>query len=64
MKVVENMLTVTVMVLVLAVWALVGFVVWVPLLTRAMFLFSADVLHSTLTAQPPSAVRLADCFDS
>jgi hypothetical protein len=38
-------------------WAAIGFILWVPLLVRATTVFSAMVVHATITAQRPDALR-------
>ena len=40
----------------LAVWAVIGFVFWVPLLARSIFAFSISVLYVTLTRQNPTSI--------
>ena len=41
---------------VLGVWAVVGFVFWIPLLTRQVATFSALILYMTLTNQDSATV--------
>jgi hypothetical protein len=35
----------------LFMWAIVGFLLWIPLLVRAIFSFSLSLVHATLTTQ-------------
>jgi hypothetical protein len=39
------------------VWAVIGFVLWIPLLVRVTTVFSAMVVHATITGQRPDALR-------
>jgi hypothetical protein len=41
----------------LAVWAVVGFLFWIPLLFRVTTVFSAIVVHAAITRQEPSQLR-------
>jgi hypothetical protein len=55
-------LTVTVMtfiifVITLTAWALVGFIFWIPILTRATTVFSGMILYATLTHQNADILR-------
>jgi len=40
----------------LAVWTVIGFIFWVPLLARSIFAFSISVLYVTLTRQNPHRI--------
>lgn len=45
---------VLVLLVALAVWAVVGFIFWIPLLIRATSVFSTSLVHSAITNQKPS----------
>lgn len=45
--------------LVLGVWAVVGFIMWVPLLARMIALYVASVTASLYTRHDPTSARLA-----
>jgi hypothetical protein len=57
MQTLERMVMLFVLVFVLAVWAVVGFIFWIPLLTRATTVFSAMVVHGTITRQRPDSLK-------
>ncbi len=51
----------TVLAITVSIWAIVGFFFWVPMLARAVAVFSAAVVHSALTHQDPgTAARFLD----
>ncbi len=39
------------------IWAIVGLLLWIPLLVRVTTVFSAMVIHATVTGQKPDALR-------
>jgi hypothetical protein len=41
----------------LAVWAVIGFIFWIPLLVRVTTVFSAMVIHAAITQQGPGQLR-------
>ena len=44
---------------VIAIWAVLGFLLWVPLLTRMIFVFTATVVTSMYTGHDPTHARHA-----
>lgn len=50
-----DFLRLAVLVVALVIWSVVGFVFWIPFLIRQIAVFSALILHATLTNQDPSA---------
>jgi hypothetical protein len=44
-------------VVVATTWAVVGFLLWIPLLVRVTTVFSAMVVHATITGQKPDALH-------
>ncbi len=57
MELLVNTVMFVVLALVLAVWAVVGFLFWIPLLTRATVVFSASVVHAAITGQHSTSMR-------
>lgn len=57
MTLLVNAVTFLLLVVVFAVWAVVGFVFWIPLLTRAVLVFAASVVHAVITGQRASGLR-------
>ena len=43
--------------IVVTAWAVIGFVLWIPLLVRATTVFSAMVVHAAITGQKPDVLR-------
>ncbi len=41
----------------LVVWAIIGFIFWIPMLTRATTVFAGMILYATLTGQKADALR-------
>jgi hypothetical protein len=46
-----------ILLVVLSVWAVVGFIFWIPILFRATTVFSALVVHAAFTKQDPYSMR-------
>ncbi|MBI1748305.1 MAG: hypothetical protein HYR55_17235 [Acidobacteria bacterium] len=46
-----------ILIICLAVWAVVGFLFWIPLLARAVTIFSAAVVYARVTGQDPESMQ-------
>ena len=47
-----------VFVMVTVAWAVIGLILWIPLLVRITTLFTIMVIHATVTGQKPDALRI------
>lgn len=43
-----------ILILCLALWSIIGFLFWIPLLVRTVAVFSAGILYATLTREDPA----------
>lgn len=57
MNILIGIVMILILLVVLSVWAVVGFIFWIPILFRATTVFSALVVHAAFTKQDPYSMR-------
>jgi hypothetical protein len=57
MKIIVKIVSFVIFIAVVSVWAVVGFLFWIPILARVTMIFSSLIFHAAITKQNPDSLK-------
>ncbi len=57
MEILVKIVAFTIFMVVVSVWAVVGFMFWIPILARVTMIFCSLIFHAAITKQNPDSLK-------